>query len=88
MEVLKQPQFTPWAMEEQAVILYAAVNGCLMDVPTDKVAAFIREFTEHLNTGHWELLEAIGKTGELTPEQEQELSGAVEEFKQFYRTQI
>ncbi|MDR2742908.1 MAG: F0F1 ATP synthase subunit alpha [Treponema sp.] len=85
MEALKQPQFMPWAMEEQAAILYVAVNGYLMDIPTDKVAAFLREFTEHLNTGHWELLEAIGKTGELTPEQERELSGAVEEFKQSYK---
>jgi F-type H+-transporting ATPase subunit alpha len=82
MEVLKQPQFTPWAMEEQAAILYIAVNGYLMDIPANTVGVFIREFAEHLNTGYWELLEAIGKTGTLTPEQEQELSGAVEEFKQ------
>jgi F-type H+-transporting ATPase subunit alpha len=85
MEVLKQPQFTPWAMEEQAAVLYVVVNGCLMDVPVDKVAVFVREFTEHLATSHWELLEAIGKTGTITSDQEQELSNAVEEFKQSYK---
>ena len=85
MEVLKQPQFTPWAMEEQAAILYVAVNGHLMDIPVDTVGAFMREFVEHLNTSHWELMGAIGKTGELTPEREQELSDAVEEFKQSYK---
>ncbi|MDR2069816.1 MAG: F0F1 ATP synthase subunit alpha [Treponema sp.] len=84
MEALKQPQFMPWAMEEQAAILYVAVNGHLMDVPADKVTAFIGEFTKRLHTGRRELLEAIGKTGELTPEQEQELSRAVEEFKRSY----
>jgi F-type H+-transporting ATPase subunit alpha len=85
MEVLKQPQFTPWAMEEQAAILYIAVNGYLMDIPANTVGVFIREFVEHLNTGYWELLEAIGKTETITPEQEQELSSAVEEFKQSYK---
>jgi F-type H+-transporting ATPase subunit alpha len=72
-------------MEEQAAILFIAVNGHLMDIPVDKVAAFIGEFTEHLNTGHWEILEAIGKTGDLTPEQERELSDIAEEFKQSYK---
>jgi F-type H+-transporting ATPase subunit alpha len=85
MEVLKQPQFTPWSMEEQAAILYVAVNGHLMGIPADRVSAFIREFMERLAAGHRELLEAIRKTGELTAEQEKELAGSVEEFKRAYK---
>jgi F-type H+-transporting ATPase subunit alpha len=87
MEALKQPQFTPWAMEEQAAVLFIAVNGHLMDIPAAQVASFIGEFVDHLKTGHWELLEAIKETGATTTDQEQELSDAIEEFKQSYKFQ-
>jgi F-type H+-transporting ATPase subunit alpha len=85
MEAFKQPQFTSWAMEEQAAILFISVNGYLKDIPLEMVVPFIREFVEYLRTSFWELLETIGKTGTTTPEQEQELTKAVEEFKQSYK---
>jgi F-type H+-transporting ATPase subunit alpha len=82
MEVLKQPQFNPYATEEQTAILYLAVNGYLMDVEVNKIGVFIRDFLEYLRVHSGNLLETIAKTGATTTALEQELSQAIENFKQ------
>ncbi|MDR1655157.1 MAG: F0F1 ATP synthase subunit alpha [Treponema sp.] len=82
MEVLKQPQFRPYAMEEEAVILFLAVNGYLMDVPAEKVASFVKAYLESLKLKSAELLESIAGSGVLTAENEQELSAAIEAYKE------
>jgi F-type H+-transporting ATPase subunit alpha len=82
MEMLKQPQFTPWAMGEQAAVLFVSIKGYLMDIPKDKVTVFIKDFIGHLRNHYAETLKAIADTGEITPEVEQQLAGAVENFKE------
>ncbi|MDR0624797.1 MAG: F0F1 ATP synthase subunit alpha [Treponema sp.] len=82
MEALKQPQFSPYAMEEQTAILFMAVNGHLLDVPVDKTASFIAGFLEYLKRRHGKILETIAAAGALTAELEQELSSAAEDYKQ------
>jgi F-type H+-transporting ATPase subunit alpha len=80
MEVLKQPQFKPYAMEEQAAILFVAVNGFLMDVKVEKIGAFARGFLEYLRAHNQDLLEGIASSGAITAEQEEELRNAVESY--------
>ncbi|MDR2176567.1 MAG: F0F1 ATP synthase subunit alpha [Treponema sp.] len=85
MEVLKQPQFLPYAMEEQAAILFIAVGGYLMDIKVEAVPAFVSAFLEYLKARFADTLKAIAETGNITAEMEQVLSSAVEEFKQLKR---
>ncbi|MDR2608281.1 MAG: F0F1 ATP synthase subunit alpha, partial [Treponema sp.] len=85
MEVLKQPQFRPYAVEEEVVILFLAANGHLMDVPTEKVASFVKAYLESLKLKSAELLESIAGSGVLTAENEQELSAAIEAYKESVR---
>jgi F-type H+-transporting ATPase subunit alpha len=82
MEMLKQPQFSPLAMEIQVAILFISVNGFLKDVPIDGIGGFIRDFLEYLKRSHNETLETIAKTGASSAEIEQDLTQAVETFKQ------
>ena len=82
MEVLKQPQFSPYAMEEQTAILFTAVNGYLSDIPAAKVSAFIKGFLDYLKIHNKAMLGAIASTGLTSAENEQELASAVESFKQ------
>jgi F-type H+-transporting ATPase subunit alpha len=82
MEALKQPQFSPLAMEEQAAALFMAVNGHLMDVPVEKVSAFLKGFLEYLRLRRGETLKKIAETGEMDSDIEQELNGAIETYKQ------
>jgi F-type H+-transporting ATPase subunit alpha len=82
MEVLKQPQFSPLAMEAQVAVLFISINGFLMDVPVDKVSAFVKEFVEYLKLRNGGLLKEIADTGVMSTEIEQGLTGAIETFKQ------
>jgi F-type H+-transporting ATPase subunit alpha len=82
MEALKQPQFSPLSMEEQAAALFTAINGHLMDVPVEKVSDFVKGFLEYLRLRKSEALKTIADTGEISSDSEEELSGAIESFKQ------
>ncbi|MDR1986169.1 MAG: F0F1 ATP synthase subunit alpha [Treponema sp.] len=81
MEVFKQPQAAPWAMAEQAAILFISVNGYLMDIEQDKITAFIKGFIEFLKQHHPGILESIAATETLSIDGEQELRAAVETYK-------
>ncbi|GHV24364.1 ATP synthase subunit alpha [Spirochaetia bacterium] len=81
MEMLKQPQFSPYHLEEQTAVLFIAVNGYLMDVPPQEVHAFLQGCLAHLKTQHSNILEEIAKTGATTTSLEQEMARAVEEYK-------
>ena len=43
VEILKQGQYSPLRVEEQAAIIYCGTNGLLMDVPVDKIKEFQKE---------------------------------------------
>ncbi|MDR2552174.1 MAG: F0F1 ATP synthase subunit alpha [Treponema sp.] len=85
MEVLKQSQFSPMSMEAETAILFAAVNGYLIDIPVDKVRSFIAGLPEYLRIKYPRLLENIAAAGATTAELEHDLSGAIEAYKQVKR---
>jgi F-type H+-transporting ATPase subunit alpha len=80
-EILKQGQFVPAPMEDQVVILYAAVNELLNDIPVEKIKEFEQEFCKYMNTSQKGVLEDIAKTGDLSSATESKLKKAIEEFK-------
>jgi F-type H+-transporting ATPase subunit alpha len=88
MEALKQPQFSPYSMEEQTAILFMAVNGYLMDLAVHKTASFIKGFLEYLRSHHGEIPEAIAKTGATTAELEQDLRAAIESYKELNQNEF
>src|SRR5438132_5210833 len=58
-EILKQPQYQPVPVEKQVMIIYAATNGYLDDVPVDKVIAWEAAFYRYMDANHPEIGEAI-----------------------------
>ena len=80
-EVLKQTQYAPMSVEKQVMILYAAINGYLDDVPGDKVGAFEANLHRFMEANHPEICKKIAKQKELTPEIEEKLKAAISEFK-------
>ena len=82
MEVLKQPQYSPYPLEQQVAILFLAINGYLMDVNVEKVAFFTKSFLEYLKSNYADLMKGIGETGVVSMGQEGELRSAVEKFKE------
>jgi len=80
-EVLKQPQYVPVPLEKQVMILYAAINGYLDDVPLDKIADFEAGFYRFMEANHPKIGDQIAKEKELKPESEEKLKTAIAEFK-------
>ena len=81
MEVLKQPQFSPFPLEQQASILFLAVNGYLLDVTVDKIPAFIKGYIEFLEIHNSVLLRNLADTGNINADQEAELREAIDKYK-------
>ncbi|GGK83714.1 F0F1 ATP synthase subunit alpha [Rufibacter glacialis] len=59
LEVLKQPQFSPVAVEDQVAMIYCCTNGLIDDVPVNEVRAFEKDFTMTLNAQHRPVLDAL-----------------------------
>jgi F-type H+-transporting ATPase subunit alpha len=84
-EVLKQNQYSPMPTEKQVMILYAAVNGYLDDIPVTKVGAFEPNFHKFVDANHPEIGQAIAKSKELSQETEEKLKAAIQEFKKGFK---
>jgi F-type H+-transporting ATPase subunit alpha len=80
-EVLKQPQFSPVPVEKQVMIIWAATNGHLDDVPVDKVQQWETEFHRFMETSHPQVGETILRDKVLSDETIEALKEATEAFK-------
>lgn len=86
VEILKQGQYEPMAVEEQVISIYAAVNGHLDDIATDKVGAFEIEFLKFIKSSSYKgILNEIKTTGKLDEEVENKLQAAIKEFKETFQ---
>jgi F-type H+-transporting ATPase subunit alpha len=65
VEILKQGQFSPVAVEKQVAIIYAGTKGLLRNVPVNKVKEFEEEFLTQLEQRHPEVLAAL-KAGKFS----------------------
>ena len=81
-EVLKQPQYQPMAVELEVIILYAATQKLLLDIPTERIQDFEEALLEHIKTKYPEVPEAIRSTKVISEETESTLRKAIEECKE------
>jgi F-type H+-transporting ATPase subunit alpha len=81
-EVLNQPQYDPWSVQDEVMIIFAATQGFLDDIPMSQVTAFQSQLRSDLNKLHPEIGADIATVKELTPETEAKLRAAIDEFKQ------
>ncbi|MEG1929633.1 MAG: F0F1 ATP synthase subunit alpha [Anaerovorax sp.] len=81
MEIIKQRQYSPVPVEHQVMIIYAAINKYLADIPLDEITKFEKEFYEFMDTQYPDLGKAIKSTGKLEGETEEGLKAAIEKFK-------
>jgi F-type H+-transporting ATPase subunit alpha len=80
MELLKQPQYSPFPVEEQVASIWAGTKGKLDDVPVEDVRRFESELLDHLRR-NTDVLGTIAETGKLGDDLEDKLSAAVDEFR-------
>ena len=88
VEILKQPQYTPFPVEDQIMSIWAATNGYLDDIPIEKCRDFEGQLLEHLRSRHSGIGEKIRDTGKLEDDTVEELKSAVESFKDSFTDQV
>ena len=85
-ELLRQPQYTPYAVEEQVVSIWAGTNGYLDDLEVSDVLRFEAEFIDYLRH-RTSVLSDIAASGKLEDETLDALKAAVADFKKGFRSE-
>ena len=83
VEILKQGQYSPLRVEEQAAIIYCGTNGLLMDVPVNKIKEFETEFISYLHQKHQNILDDLA-SGKLNDEITNTLESVVRDLTPKY----
>ncbi len=79
-ELLKQPQFSPYPVEEEVVSIYTGMKGYLDKLAVSDVLRFEGDFLRLMRGKHADVLDAIRTGKQLTPEIEGKLKTILDEF--------
>ena len=85
-ELLRQPQYTPYAVEEQVVSIWCGTNGYLDDLEVSDILRFEAEFIDYLRH-RTSVLTDIAASGKLEDDVVEALKSAVTEFKKGFRSE-
>ncbi len=84
VELLKQPQYSPYPMEQEVVSIWAGTNGYLDDVPVDDISRFESEFLDSLKRNNAGILDAIRESRALSEDTLTALKDAVGQFRRTF----
>jgi F-type H+-transporting ATPase subunit alpha len=84
-ELLKQPQYSPFPVEEQVVSIWAGTNGKLDEVPVEDILRFESELLDHLRRNS-DVLDVLRETNVLSDETVEKLESEVDKFKLEFQT--
>jgi F-type H+/Na+-transporting ATPase subunit alpha len=84
VELLKQPQFAPFPVEQQVVSIWAGTTGELDDIPVADIHRFEADFLDHLGRDKPEIYAGILETGKLEDDTIEALKKAIGEFKKAF----
>jgi F-type H+-transporting ATPase subunit alpha len=82
VELLKQPQYSPFPVEEQVVSIWAGTTGKLDDIDVADIRVFEAQFLDYLRRQESGILEEIRQTKELKDETVERLDKAIKAFKE------
>jgi F-type H+-transporting ATPase subunit alpha len=80
-ELMKQPQYQPLSVSDQAVVLFAVNNGLFDDVEIGKALAMEKALRDHLKSKHTALIDRIESTKDMSKDDEAALLAAIKAFK-------
>ena len=86
VELLKQPQYSPFPVERQVVSIWAGTTGQLDDVPVEDIRRFEDEFLDHVQRTQAGVFDAIRETGDLSDDSVTALKDAIEDFRRGFET--
>ena len=81
VELLKQPQYRPYPVQEQILSIFAATKGYLDDVEVADILTFESNMHEYFRANHPEILQAIRDQGQLSDELVEQIGNAIKAYK-------
>ncbi len=84
-EILKQPQYKPMPVEYQVMIIFAATNKFLLDIPVEDITRFETEFFEFIDTYHHDIPDAIRNEKAISDDTDKALRSAIDAFKEQFK---
>jgi F-type H+/Na+-transporting ATPase subunit alpha len=86
VELLKQPQYSPLAVEQQVAVLYAGVNGFFDTIEVPQVRAAETELVKFMSTRHGNVLAAIKDKKQIDDTIKANLEAALKEFVEHFKS--
>jgi F-type H+-transporting ATPase subunit alpha len=80
-ELMKQPQYAPLSVAEQAITLFGVTKGYFDDVEVKRALAFENALRSHVKSKYKELFDRIETTKDMNADDEKALVAAIEDFK-------
>ncbi len=84
VELLKQPQYSPFSMENEVIAVWSGTSGGLDDVPVPDVREFEKQFLAHIDREHKEITDTIRETKALSDDTVILLEKALKDFKRTF----
>jgi F-type H+-transporting ATPase subunit alpha len=84
VELLKQPQYSPFPMEKAVVSIWAGTTGRLDEVPVEDIRRFEAEFLQYLDSNHADLLGEVRETRDMSDVNIEKLVAAIAAFKKTF----
>ncbi|PID38513.1 MAG: F0F1 ATP synthase subunit alpha [Proteobacteria bacterium] len=88
MEVLKQGQYEPLAVEKQVAIIYAGSNGLLEVIPVEQITTYEGKLLAHLDKVHPEYLREIAEKKVVSDELGEKLTKAINSFSKDFLAEL
>src|SRR5580693_2301173 len=85
VELFKQAQYNPFAVETQVAVIWSMQKGYFDDVPVDKIKDCQQKLIEYFQTRKEDILAAILEKLAIDKELEERLHSAIKDFKSFYK---
>ncbi|MEU7894656.1 F0F1 ATP synthase subunit alpha [Nonomuraea sp. NPDC049152] len=86
VELLKQPQYSPFSLEREVVSVWAGTTGELDEVPVEDIRRFEAEFLDYIQSAHKGIFTGISETKDLSDDTVTALKDAITEFKKGFTT--
>jgi F-type H+-transporting ATPase subunit alpha len=88
VEILKQPQYQPMAVENQVAAIYAVTNGFIDDVDVEKVRQWELGFHDYLSTHTADVLDGIRTEAQLTDDVKARLEEAIKAWNEAFAAEL
>src|SRR3954471_21733853 len=85
VELLKQPQYSPYSVTEEIIVIWAGTTGQLDDIPVGDVRRFEAELLQWLKRHRSDTYTAIESTNQLSDDNVDSLQSGVDEFKELFK---